>query len=168
VQSDGFVMLHAGLLPQWTVEKALGYAAEVETVLQSDNWIAFLEQMYGNKPAEWHDDLTGMDRLRVITNTLTRLRICSAEGKMEFKFKGELTDIPSGYMPWFDVPDRLSKDTTILFGHWSALGLQHRNNVHALDTGCLWGGNLTALTLETKAITQVPCNQLDQPIEIKR
>lgn len=164
VQQDGVVMLHAGLLPQWTVETAMGYAAEVEYALQAPDYVGFLENMYGNEPNQWQVSLTGFDRLRVITNALTRLRICSESGEMEFKFKGDLADIPKKYMPWFDVPNRKSLDHTILFGHWSALGLQHRNNVHALDTGCLWGGHLTALTLETKAITQVPYHLDDAPI----
>jgi len=166
IKDKNYVMLHAGLLPQWTVADALSYAGEVEAALQSDDYVDFLENMYGGKPSEWSDDLTGYDRLRVITNALTRLRICSEKGEMEFKFKGELTDIPKGFMPWFDVPNRASLDTTIVFGHWSALGLQHRNNVHALDTGCLWGGALTAFTLETQAITQVPCNKKDAPRKI--
>lgn len=168
VQQDNTIMLHAGLLPQWTISQALALAKEVEHALQADDYVKFLSHMYGNQPNAWRDDLAGMDRLRVITNTFTRLRICSNTGEMEYKFKGELGDIPQGFMPWFDVPNRASLDHTILFGHWSALGLQHRNNVHALDTGCLWGGHLTAFTLETKAITQVPCNQKDNPIMLNQ
>jgi bis(5'-nucleosyl)-tetraphosphatase (symmetrical) len=120
--------------------------------------------MYGNRPTIWQGDLEGMDRLRMITNAMTRLRVCSLAGEMEFSFKGELADIPENFMPWFDVPNRASKESTIIFGHWSALGLQSRNNVYALDTGCLWGGQLTALNLETKQISQVPCNVKDAPI----
>mgnify|MGYP000043478833 CR=1 FL=1 len=157
------LMVHAGLLPQWRVDDALLYAREVEQMLRSDNYLAFLKAMYGNWPTVWHASLDGMDRLRMITNAMTRLRVCSADGEMEFSFKGELTDIPENFMPWFDVPNRASKDTTIIFGHWSALGLQSRNNVYALDTGCLWGGQLTALNLETKQISQVPCNVKDAP-----
>lgn len=164
VREDKAVMVHAGLLPNWGVEAALNYAAEVESALQADNYIDFLHHMYGNEPSTWDDDLSGYDRLRVITNAMTRLRICNLAGEMEFAFKGELDAIPEGFMPWFDVPDRQSQDYTIIFGHWSALGLQHRNNVHALDTGCLWGGNLTALNIETKAITQVPYHLDDKPI----
>lgn len=164
VRENDMVMVHAGLLPGWTVEQALEYASEVETALQAEDYIAFLEQMYGNEPSAWDDALTGYDRLRVITNAMTRLRICDVAGDMEFAFKGELDTIPEGFMPWFDVPDRQNQDHTIIFGHWSALGLQHRNNVHALDTGCLWGGHLTALNLETKAVTQVPYHLADKPI----
>ncbi|MBC7756254.1 MAG: symmetrical bis(5'-nucleosyl)-tetraphosphatase [Bdellovibrio sp.] len=152
---SGYVMVHAGLLPQWTMAKALSLASEVETALQGASYLDFFANMYGSLPNSWRDDLTGMDRLRVITNAMTRMRICTASGEMEFAFKGELQDIPAGYMPWFDVPTRVSKDATILCGHWSALGLKQRANIIALDTGCLWGGQLTAFCLETKKITQV-------------
>ncbi len=163
---ERYLMIHAGLLPQWTAEQTMRYAAEVEAVLQSDDYLNFLGQMYGNQPNYWHEDLTGFDRLRVITNVLTRLRICTVQGEMEFNFKGELQDVPAAYLPWFDVPNRASQDAQIIFGHWSALGLQQRQNVSALDTGCLWGGHLTAMNLATKAITQVPSNALDKPQKI--
>jgi bis(5'-nucleosyl)-tetraphosphatase (symmetrical) len=166
-QEGNHLMVHAGLLPQWTAEQALGYAAEVESVLHGENYLNFLEHMYGNLPDHWHDDLVGLDRLRVITNAATRLRICSTAGQMEFKFKGELQDIPTGYMPWFDVPNRATKDTQVIFGHWSALGLQQRENIYALDTGCLWGGKLTAMNIETKAVVQVDSHPLDNPITLK-
>ena len=167
VYSNGqYLMVHAGLLPQWTAEQALSYAIEVESALQASDYLNFLENMYGNKPDSWHDDLTGLDRLRVITNAMTRLRVCTLQGEMQFSFKGELQDVPSGYMPWFDVPNRASQNIQIIFGHWSALGLQQRDNVDTLDTGCLWGGQLTAMNLETKAITQVPSNALDKPIKL--
>lgn len=151
----GYAMVHAGLMPQWTIDDALTYAHEVEAVLQSDNYSNFLTNMYGNLPNQWHTDLMGMDRLRTITNAMTRMRICTADGEMEFAFKGELLDIPTGYVPWFDVVNRQSQATHIICGHWSALGLRQRNHIHALDTGCLWGGQLTAMCLETKEITQV-------------
>jgi len=164
VKQDDFVMVHAGLLPQWSVAQALALAQEVEAALQADDYVDFLSHMYGNEPHSWCDDLSGYDRLRVITNAITRLRVCSENGEMSFEFKGELDAIPKGYMPWFDVPDRQSLDHTVVFGHWSALGLQHRNHVHALDTGCLWGGELTALALDTLQITQVPYDLKDKPI----
>jgi len=157
----GYLMVHAGLLPQWTVKQALKLGSEVEVALRSDNYRNFLVKMYGNQPAKWNAKLEGMDRLRVITNAMTRLRICSSKGEMEFKFKGELEDIPDDYMPWFEVPNRKTKDDTIIFGHWSALGLQQRPNLFALDTGCLWGGKLTALRLEDRQVFQVACNPLD-------
>jgi len=166
-QEGNHLMVHAGLLPQWTAEQALGYAAEVESVLHGENYLNFLKHMYGNLPDHWRDDLAGLDRLRVITNAATRLRICSTAGQMEFKFKGELQDIPVGYMPWFDVPNRATKDTQVIFGHWSALGLQQRENIYALDTGCLWGGKLTAMNIETKTVVQVDSQPLDNPITLK-
>ncbi|HSH72135.1 MAG TPA: symmetrical bis(5'-nucleosyl)-tetraphosphatase [Methylophilaceae bacterium] len=157
----GYLMVHAGLLPQWTVEQALALGAEVEAALRSDGYRDFLVKMYGNQPAKWSNTLTGIDRLRVITNAMTRLRICTDKGEMEFKFKGELEDIGEGYMPWFEVPARKSRNNTIIFGHWSALGLQQRENLFALDTGCLWGGQLTALRLEDRQLFQVDSNPQD-------
>lgn len=167
-REDDFLMVHAGLLPQWTAEQTMRYAAEVEAALQGPDYLIFLENMYGNQPHIWHDDLTGLDRLRVITNAMTRLRVCTKQGEMEFNFKGELQDIPHGYLPWFDVPKRASQEINVVFGHWSALGLQQRNNVYALDTGCLWGGKLTAMNLETKAITQVESHPLDKSMKINK
>lgn len=164
-QEDDYLMVHAGLLPQWTVAQAVQYGAEIEAALQGPDYHDFLLNMYGNLPNTWNETLVGMDRLRVITNALTRLRVCTAQGAMEFSFKGELSDVPTGLMPWFDVPDRASKDAQVIFGHWSALGLQQRNNVYALDTGCLWGGQLTAMNLATKAITQVPSHPLDKALQ---
>jgi bis(5'-nucleosyl)-tetraphosphatase (symmetrical) len=158
-----YVMVHAGLLPQWTSEKANSLAAEVSKALSGENYREFLSQMYGNQPAVWQDELEGMSRLRVITNAFTRLRICTDKGEMDFKFKGELADIPQGYQPWFDITTRQSKGATIIFGHWSALGLQQRDKLFALDTGCLWGGQLTALRLEDRALFQVPCSLEDAP-----
>jgi bis(5'-nucleosyl)-tetraphosphatase (symmetrical) len=158
----GYAMLHAGLLPQWTIQTALTLVNEVERVLQGPDYIDFLHHMYGNLPNQWHDALTGYDRLRVITNALTRMRICTAEGEMEFAFKGELPDVPPFYMPWFDVPNRATAEVNIICGHWSALGLRTRNHIFALDTGCLWGGALTAMCLETQVITQVPFDARDR------
>ncbi|MDO9205720.1 symmetrical bis(5'-nucleosyl)-tetraphosphatase [Methylotenera sp.] len=165
---EQYLMVHAGLLPQWTTEQVLSYAAEVEAALQGDNYLFFLANMYGNLPNTWSERLKGIERLRVITNAMTRLRVCTEQGAMDFDFKGELPDIPEGFIPWFDVPNRATLDTQVVFGHWSALGLQHRNNVYSLDTGCLWGGQLTALNLETKDIIQVQSHPLDKPIKIKR
>ena len=162
VSNDDYLMVHAGLLPQWQKVEALKYAEEVETVLQSPNYPYFLTNMYGNTPNVWHDDLEGIERLRIITNVMTRMRVYTVEGELEFGFKGELQDIPSGYMPWFDVPNRQTQSVNIICGHWSALGLQQRRNIHALDTGCLWGGKLTAMCLETKAITQVNFDARDK------
>jgi bis(5'-nucleosyl)-tetraphosphatase (symmetrical) len=152
-----FVLVHAGLLPSWTVKQATILASEAEQALQGSQYIELLAHMYGNQPNHWRDDLVGYDRLRVIINAFTRLRICTDDGEMEFKFKGETQDIPRGYRPWFDIPKRASADATIIFGHWSALGLLHQEKIIALDTGCLWGGALTAIRLEDRKIFQVMC-----------
>lgn len=162
----GYLMVHAGLLPDWTVDQAVALGAEVQLALQAPNYREFLQHMYGNDPKRWDDGLTGWDRLRVITNAMTRLRICSADGEMEFKFKGELQNIPDGYQPWFELSHRASVNTPIVFGHWSALGLQHKNNVYSLDTGCLWGGHLSAMRLEDRQIFQVPCHPDDAPLKL--
>ncbi|MCB5186562.1 symmetrical bis(5'-nucleosyl)-tetraphosphatase [Methylobacillus caricis] len=168
IHGDGdLVMVHAGLLPQWQAEEALELGREVELALRGDQYQGFLAHMYGNYPLQWDAGLQGMDRLRMITNAMTRLRICSPAGEMDFHFKGELADIPDGNLPWFDVPSRHSADATIIFGHWSALGLQQRDNLYALDTGCLWGGQLTALRLDDRKTFQVPCHPADTPRRIK-
>lgn len=162
----GYLLVHAGLLPAWTVDQAMALGAEVQLALQAPNYCEFLQHMYGNDPKRWDDGLTGWDRLRVITNAMTRLRICSRDGEMEFKFKGELQNIPDGYQPWFELSHRASVNTPIVFGHWSALGLQHKNNVYSLDTGCLWGGHLSAMRLEDRQIFQVPCHPDDAPLKL--
>lgn len=155
---DGYVLVHAGLLPQWEVAQAESLAREVEAALRSDDYATFLERMYGNFPHHWDDNLSGYKRLRVIVNAFTRMRICTREGEMEFKFKGEAENIPAGYLPWFDVTRRASRDATVIFGHWSALGLLLRKNIIALDTGCLWGGPMSAIRLEDRKLFQVSCN----------
>jgi bis(5'-nucleosyl)-tetraphosphatase (symmetrical) len=162
INEQAHVMVHAGLLPQWTVTQAQSLADEVTQVLRSEQYVDFLRQMYGNHPSYWHEDLTGYDRLRAITNAMTRMRVCSLEGELEFAFKGEPNNAPHGYLPWFKVGNRLSKDATIICGHWSALGLHMQDNIVALDTGCLWGGQLTAYCLDTKAVVQVPFDARDR------
>ena len=157
---DGFVLVHAGLLPQWDVAQAENLAREVEAALRADDYATFLARMYGNAPHHWDDRLTGYKRIRVIVNAFTRMRICSEEGEMEFRFKGEVENIPEGYLPWFDVPDRASQDVTAIVGHWSALGLLIRKDVIALDTGCLWGGPMSAIRLEDRQLFQVSCKNL--------
>jgi len=152
-----FVLVHAGLLPDWTIAQAEQLAQEAEQILRSDQYVALLSHMYGNQPDCWRDELAGYDRLRVIINACTRLRICTDSGAMQFKFKGEVKDIPAGYRPWFDVPGRKSAQATVVCGHWSALGLLLGENIIALDTGCLWGGALTAIRLEDRAVFQVAC-----------
>ena len=154
---ENWVLVHAGLLPSWTVAQAQRLAHEIEAALRGKHYHDFFVRMYGNRPNHWQDDLTGHKRLRVITNALTRMRICTAEGEMEFKFKGEEKDIPEGYQAWFNVPGRASADATIIFGHWSALGLRMDQHIIALDTGCLWGGPLSAIRLEDRQLFQVTC-----------
>ena len=155
--ADNYVLVHAGLVPQWTVPQAAACAREVENVLRSENYPEFFAHMYGNSPTSWDDELTGYKRLRVIVNAFTRMRICTSQGEMEFKFKGELEKIPAGYLPWYEVPNRQSRDATVIFGHWSALGLKLEDRVIALDTGCLWGGCLSALRLENRQLFQIAC-----------
>ena len=161
--ADGYLMVHAGLLPQWDVGQALALGAEVESALRDESYRDFLAHMYGNQPAGWDESLRGMDRLRLITNAMTRLRACTVDGQMDFRFKGELDDMPAGLMPWFEVPDRRSRNADIIFGHWSAMGLQRCPHLFALDSGCLWGGQLTALRLQDRQIFQVDCDPRDAP-----
>lgn len=163
LMAEGHLIVHAGVLPQWTTEQTLALADEVSTVLRGSDWLDFLAQMYGNEPAQWHDDLQGDDRLRCIVNGLTRLRFCTAQGEMEFATKEGPEQPPPGYMPWFDVPERLTQETTIVFGHWSTLGLILRPNIIGLDTGCVWGGKLSALRLSDRKLVQVDCPQHQHP-----
>lgn len=160
-QQNNTVMIHAGLLPQWTVAQARDYANEVEQVLQSDRIEAFLSNMYGNTPANWDDRLTGWERLRVITNVLTRLRFCQADGTMDLQYKGKVGQQPEGFFPWFNLlANDIKAQNTILFGHWAALeGITHETNILALDTGCVWGGSLSAFRLEDRALFSVKSHQ---------
>lgn len=158
--SDGnYALVHAGLLPQWDIAKATELAAEAESALRGDSWGHFAARMYGNLPDCWDDGLRGWDRLRVIVNAMTRLRICTADGRMEFSHKGDPSNLPAGYMPWFDVPGRLSADAALVCGHWSALGLKITPGLLALDSGCLWGRQLSAVRLEDRRTYQVSCPQ---------
>ncbi len=157
---SGYALVHAGLLPQWTVKKAAALAHEVEQALRGKHHLDFFEHMYGNEPKAWRDDLHGMARLRMITNAMTRLRFCTPEGEMEFTHKGPPDIYPADYLPWYEAPARKSRDATVIFGHWSALGLEVRSNLMALDTGCLWGGALTAVRLEDRQVSQVSCQGL--------
>ena len=156
MQHQGHVLVHAGLLPQWSAAQALSLSEEVSTMLRSDGWVAFLRSMYGNEPAAWRDDLQGADRLRCIVNAMTRLRFCTAQGRMDLGAKGAPHKAPPGMLPWFRVPDRFSRTHTIVCGHWSALGFYREPGLIALDSGCVWGGKLTALRIEDDAVFQVP------------
>lgn len=154
----GFHMLHAGLPPQWDMATASACARELEAALQGDEHLAFLLDMYGNKPKKWSPALKGIDRLRFITNCFTRLRYCDQAGNLRLKEKGPPGSQKAGLIPWFEHPQRASRDARIVFGHWSTLGYHIANNTWALDTGCLWGGALTALRLDTTPPVAHPFN----------
>ena len=156
----GYAMVHAGLLPQWSIARAVALAREVEAALQGEDYEGLLRNMYGNAPDQWSEDLTGYDRLRVIINAMTRLRLCDADGRMEFDHKTAPAGAPAGYMPWFDVPNRASSGTPVICGHWAALGLSLSADVLAIDTGCVWGRALTALRLEDRHVAQCDCAAL--------
>jgi bis(5'-nucleosyl)-tetraphosphatase (symmetrical) len=149
MQVGQVLMVHAGVLPQWTAQQTLALAGEVQAVLRSDDWVHFMPQMYGGMPNVWRDDLEGADRLRVIVNALTRLRFCDAQGAMDFSVKESADKAPAHLMPWFDVPGRLTADVRIAFGHWSTLDSANRADVVCLDDGCVWGGCLSSAKLET-------------------
>jgi bis(5'-nucleosyl)-tetraphosphatase (symmetrical) len=165
----GWLMVHAGVLPQWSVERTLELAAEVQRVLSGPDWIGFLREMYGNEPAAWSDSLRGNERLRVIVNALTRIRFCTPDGRMDFAAKEGVDHAPDGYLPWFEVPGRASRGTPIVFGHWAALGFMDRPDLLSIDTGCVWGRELTAVRLSDRARRSVSCApgsaQAGRPIE---
>jgi bis(5'-nucleosyl)-tetraphosphatase (symmetrical) len=148
LQQDDCLMVHAGVLPQWSPAQTLALAGEMEAVLRGDQAEVFFSHMYGNQPDQWRDDLQGPERWRVIVNGLTRLRFCTPEGQMDFLAKEGLSDAPPGHLPWFDVPSRQTRHMRVVFGHWSTLGGLTRADVKCLDTGCVWGGSLTAWELE--------------------
>jgi bis(5'-nucleosyl)-tetraphosphatase (symmetrical) len=166
VQAHGWLMVHAGVLPQWSAEQTLALAAEVETLLRGSDLPAFLQVMYGNQPARWDDVLQGADRWRLVINTLTRVRFCSADGTLDFKVKEGADAAPPGLMPWFDVPGRRTAGVPIAFGHWSTLGLLDRADLLALDTGCVWGGSLTAARVDggRRELISVRCAQARSPV----
>lgn len=160
-----FLMIHAGLPPQWDLGQTLACAAEVESVLRGDRHVGYFMAMYGNKPDRWDPAVEGMERWRFITNALTRLRYCEPDGRMALKEKGPPGSQASGRTPWFELPGRRSRGQRILFGHWSTLGYREADNVWALDTGCLWGGQLTLLRLDTgkPEPTHLPCAAWHDP-----
>jgi len=156
------LLIHAGLAPQWSVAKTIEYAREVESILQSDDYTEFFCKMYGDLPRYWSESLVGWDRYRYITNALTRLRYLDINNEFCLSAKGPVGTQPHDCLPWFNAANRKSRDTTIVFGHWSTLGYYHQDNVIALDTGCLWGGALTAVDLTDNSnaspqIFQVSC-----------
>lgn len=161
------LMVHAGVVPTWSAADTITLANEVQAVLRSPDLPAFLDAMYGNTPDRWTRELSGMDRLRVIVNALTRLRFCSAQGVMDFESTENASAAQPGLMPWFDVPGRRTAGTLVAFGHWSTLGWLNRNDLLGLDTGCVWGGCLSAVrfgtTLADRELLQVHCEQAQQP-----
>ena len=166
VHAHGWLMVHAGVVPQWDVAKTVALAGEVEALLQGPDLADFLPNMYGNEPARWDETLQGADRWRCVINSLTRLRFCAADGTMEFKTKEGAGGSPEGYMPWFEVPGRRTASASVAFGHWSTLGLINRDDLLSLDTGCVWGGQLTAVKLLAdggREVIQVPCEQAQKP-----
>ncbi len=152
------VMTHAGIPPLWDVAQARRLALEVEASLRSSAPGAFFEHMYGNQPDQWRDDLVGFERLRCITNFFTRMRFCHADGRLDLRYKGEIAHKPADLYPWFDLPNRMLVKEKILFGHWAALnGKTDLPDVIALDTGCVWGNQLTAMRLEDGQVFRVSC-----------
>jgi bis(5'-nucleosyl)-tetraphosphatase (symmetrical) len=151
---DGrLILVHAGVLPQWTVASAKACAREVEQLLAGPRWRELLERMYGDEPSLWSDDLQGWDRLRLIVNAFTRLRFCDVEGRANYVYKGALGSQPSFLVPWFAVPGRLTREARIVFGHWSLLGAWNEFGVVGIDTGCVWGQKLTSVSLSAAAPT---------------
>ena len=156
----GVTLVHAGLPPQWTLEVAQACAAAVEAELRGAGIKNLLRQMSGDRCDSWSASLPCTDQLGYIVNCLTRMRYCDSAGVLELREKGPPGSQPASYLPWFAVPGRLHAAETIVFGHWASLGSCNESGVHALDTGCVWGGALTALCLETWERTSVPCHDL--------
>ncbi|RZJ13687.1 MAG: symmetrical bis(5'-nucleosyl)-tetraphosphatase [Rubrivivax sp.] len=161
----GWLMVHAGVVPQWSLDDTLMLAGEVEGVLRGPDLPSFLREMYGNEPARWDAGLSGVQRLRFTVNALTRLRFCSTDGTLDFETKDGAGAAPDGFLPWFDVPGRRTSAVPIAFGHWSTLGLVDRPYLLGMDTGCIWGGQLTAARVDGTArdIIQVACEQAQRP-----
>lgn len=164
---ETLLMVHAGVLPQWSTSDVLTLAQEVQAEISGPALPTFLRQMYGNQPDRWDAGLRGADRLRIIVNTLTRLRFCTPQGRMDFDSTESAAQAPAGLVPWFDAPGRRTQDTLIAFGHWSTLGWVSRPDILGLDTGCVWGGCLSAVrfgaTLAEREHCKVQCPQAQQP-----
>ena len=163
--------VHAGVLPQWDLQQTIECAQEVEKALRKKSYKDFLANMYGNTPNKWSNSLKGYERLRVITNALTRIRFCTPSGTMEFESKEGFESGPTGYIPWFKVPKRKTADTLMYFGHWSTLGLLRNKNVIGLDTGCVWGGKLTAMEIpesgkDSKKLELIQVAGYDHPLRM--
>lgn len=165
VHEQGWLMVHAGVVPQWDLALTLQLAGEVETLLRSPELPDFLQTMYGDEPNRWSVDLTGYARAKFTINVLTRLRFCDASGRMDFKTKDGADGAPAGFTPWFDAPGRKTAGVPIAFGHWSTLGFLERPDLLSLDTGCVWGGRLSAVRVDggRRELIQVPCEQAQKP-----
>ncbi|MFN3630313.1 MAG: symmetrical bis(5'-nucleosyl)-tetraphosphatase [Casimicrobiaceae bacterium] len=159
IDLPGATIVHAGLLPAWTLAEARCLAREIESALRADDPVPFLRELFGNEPRQWSPELTGMARARVVVNAFARMRFCSADSRLEFAEKRDRTHAPAGFAPWFAHPERGSRGRAVLAGHWSSEGLRRWPTVTLLDSGCLWGGALTALRLEDGAFFQVPSRQ---------
>ena len=161
------LMVHAGVLPQWSLEETLSLADEVHQQIKGNELPVFLSQMYGNYPSQWSEQLTGHERTRVIVNALTRIRFCSADGVMDFESSESADRAPEGLIPWFECPQRKTAQDIVAFGHWSTLGLLNQPNLMALDTGCIWGGCLSAMEIgpdfQERHLHQVQCEQPPNP-----
>ena len=165
VHENGWLMLHAGVVPQWDLAQTLQLGAELERALRDSPPREFLGAMFGNEPLRWSESLAGVDRLRFTLNTMTRIRFVAADGTLEFATKDGTAATPEGYWPWFDAPGRRTAGTPVAFGHWSTLGLVDRPDLLALDTGCAWGGQLTAARIDggRREIVQIDCNAARRP-----
>jgi bis(5'-nucleosyl)-tetraphosphatase (symmetrical) len=163
---DGWLMVHAGVVPQWDTAQTLALAAEVQTLIAGPDLRELLLGMYGNEPRRWSDNLDGADRWRFIVNVLTRIRFCTVDGVIELKSKDGAALAPHGFRPWFDIPGRRTAGTPIACGHWSTLGLVNRADLLAIDTGCVWGGLLTVVRIDggRRDIVQVRCVQAQRPV----
>ncbi len=156
---SGFAMAHAGVLPGWSFAQAAAIAQDTERLLAGPGYLEFFAELYGNDPAAWSPTLSGHPRARFAVNVFTRMRVVNASGELEFSHKGALSRAPAGFMPWFDLPRSSPWNETLLFGHWSALGLVDRSGVICLDTGCVWGRELTALRLEDRKLFSIDCSR---------
>ena len=167
VFEHGWLMVHAGVAPQWDLDLTLKLAGEVETLLRGGELEGFLRVMYGNEPSIWSDALLGANRWRFAVNALTRIRFCRAvDGALEFESKEGLGSAPLGYVPWFQAPGRRTTNVPIAFGHWSTLGLINQPDLLAIDTGCVWGGRLTAVRVDggEREVIQVRCEEAQSPV----
>jgi len=160
----GYTITHAGIYPFWSLTQAKNYAHELETVLQN-NLAEFLNNMYGDKPDQWQESLSGFERLRFICNAFTRMRFCKEDGTLDLKNNGSAATTDDGGLPWFEIAQRKSQKEKLLFGHWSTLGKVNKKNIYPLDTGCVWGGQLTALRLEDEKVISVDCPAAANPAD---